>query len=55
MTAQSRATPDQQDSADLAQHGYYLAVGRNKAFAPVVTPAGDDAPLVTGSGTAQDG
>ena len=34
---------------------YYLAVGRSKAFAPVVTPAGDDAPLVTESGTAQDG
>jgi amino acid transporter len=34
---------------------YYLAVGRSKAFAPVVAPAGDDAPLVTESGTAQDG
>jgi len=34
---------------------YYLAVGRSKAFAPIVTPAGDDAPLVTESGTAQDG
>jgi len=26
---------------------YYLAVGRNKDFAPVVAPAGDDAPLVS--------
>jgi amino acid transporter len=34
---------------------YYLAVGRSKAFAPIVTPAGDDAPLVSGAGTAQDG
>jgi len=25
---------------------YYLAVGRNKEFAPVIAPAGDDAPLV---------
>jgi hypothetical protein len=25
---------------------YYLAVGRTKAFAPVIAPAGDDAPLV---------
>ncbi len=26
---------------------YYLAVGRNKQFAPVIAPAGDDAPLVS--------
>jgi urea carboxylase system permease len=32
---------------------YYLVVGRTKAFAPVVTPAVDDAPLV--SGTTQEG
>ena len=25
---------------------YYFAVGRNKEFAPVIAPAGDDAPLV---------
>src|SRR5262245_50827291 len=34
---------------------YYLAVGRSKAFAPIVAPAGDDAPLVSGAGTAQEG
>jgi amino acid transporter len=34
---------------------YYLVTGRNKQFAPVIAPAGDDAPLVTGAGTAQDG
>ena len=34
---------------------YYLWVGRRKEFAPIIAPAGDDAPLVTGSGTAQDG
>jgi amino acid transporter len=34
---------------------YYLAVGRRKQFAPIIAPAGDDAPLVTESGTAQDG
>jgi amino acid transporter len=28
---------------------YYLAVGRNKQFAPVIAPAGDDAPLVSGA------
>jgi amino acid transporter len=28
---------------------YYLAVGRNKQFAPVITPAEDDAPLVPGA------
>jgi amino acid transporter len=28
---------------------YYLAVGRRKRFAPVVAPAGDDEPLVTGA------
>ena len=32
---------------------YYLAVGRRKEFAPVIAPAGDDAPLV--SGAKQDG
>jgi urea carboxylase system permease len=30
---------------------YYLAVGRTKAFAPVIAPAGDDAPLA-GTGAA---
>jgi len=25
---------------------YYFAVGRNKEFAPVIAPAGDDAPLI---------
>ncbi len=28
---------------------YYLAVGRRKQFAPVIAPAGDDAPLVSGA------
>src|SRR3984957_16166804 len=28
---------------------YYLAVGRRKQFAPVVAPAGDDEPLVSGA------
>jgi hypothetical protein len=28
---------------------YYLAVGRRKQFAPVIAPAGDDEPLVTGA------
>ena len=28
---------------------YYFAVGRNKEFAPVIAPAGDDAPLVSGA------
>ena len=28
---------------------YYLAVGRRKRFAPVIAPAGDDEPLVTGA------
>jgi amino acid transporter len=28
---------------------YYLAVGRTKQFAPVMAPAGDDAPLVSGA------
>ncbi len=28
---------------------YYLAVGRTKQFAPVIAPAGDDAPLVAGA------
>jgi hypothetical protein len=26
---------------------YYFAVGRRKEFAPIIAPAGDDAPLVT--------
>jgi amino acid transporter len=34
---------------------YYLAAGRRKEFAPIIAPAGDDAPLVTGTGTAKDG
>jgi hypothetical protein len=34
---------------------YYLAVGRTKEFAPVVTPAGDDEPLVTDAAAAQEG
>jgi amino acid transporter len=34
---------------------YYLAAGRRKEFAPIIAPAGDDAPLVTGAGTAKDG
>jgi amino acid transporter len=33
---------------------YYLAVGRTKQFASVVTPSGDDEPLVSGA-AAQDG
>jgi amino acid transporter len=28
---------------------YYLLVGRSKQFAPIVAPAGDDAPLVSGA------
>jgi amino acid transporter len=28
---------------------YYLVVGRSKQFAPVIAPAGDDAPLVSGA------
>ena len=28
---------------------YYLAAGRRKQFAPVIAPAGDDEPLVTGA------
>jgi amino acid transporter len=31
---------------------YYLAVGRRKRFAPVIAPAGDDAPLVSGAAAA---
>ncbi len=31
---------------------YYLAVGRRKRFAPVIAPAGDDEPLVTGASAA---
>jgi len=34
---------------------YYFAVGRRKEFAPVIAPAGDDAPLVTERGSAKDG
>jgi amino acid transporter len=34
---------------------YYLITGRKKEFAPVIAPAGDDAPLVTGAGAGQDG
>jgi amino acid transporter len=34
---------------------YYLAVGRNKQFAPVVVPAEDDAPLVTDAVAPQEG
>ncbi len=33
---------------------YYLAVGRRKEFAPVVAPAGDDAPLVPGTALPSD-
>ena len=34
---------------------YYFAAGRNKEFAPIIAPAGDDAPLVTEAGTAKEG
>ena len=34
---------------------YYLAAGRRKQFAPIIAPAGDDAPLVTERGSAKDG
>ena len=34
---------------------YYLAVGRTKQFPAVVTPAGDDAPLVTDAAVPQEG
>jgi amino acid transporter len=34
---------------------YYLWVGRRKDVAPIITPAGDDAPLVSDAGTAKDG
>ncbi len=34
---------------------YYLAAGRRKEFAPIIAPADDDRPLVTGAGAAQDG
>jgi len=34
---------------------YYFAAGRKKEFAPIIAPAGDDAPLVTEAGTAKDG
>ena len=32
-----------------------LAAGRRKEFAPIIAPAGDDAPLVTERGSAKDG
>jgi hypothetical protein len=31
---------------------YYLLVGRNKEFAPIITPAEDDQPLAAASGQA---
>jgi amino acid transporter len=34
---------------------YYFAVGRRKQFAPIIAPAGDDAPLVTEAGTTLEG
>ena len=34
---------------------YYFAAGRRKEFAPIIAPAGDDAPLVTETGGAKDG
>jgi hypothetical protein len=34
---------------------YYFAAGRRKEFAPVIAPAGDDAPLVTEAGTPREG
>jgi hypothetical protein len=34
---------------------YYLAAGRRKEFAPIIAPAGDDAPLVTEAGTPREG
>jgi amino acid transporter len=34
---------------------YHLWVGRRKDVAPIITPAGDDAPLVSDAGTAKDG
>jgi amino acid transporter len=34
---------------------YYLTAGRRKEFAPIIAPAGDDAPLVTETGSAKDG
>ena len=33
---------------------YYLAVGRRKQFAPVISPADDDAPLVQGTAAAAE-
>ena len=33
---------------------YYLVAGRNKQFAPVIAPAGDDAPLVSGTAAPSD-
>jgi amino acid transporter len=34
---------------------YYFGVGRRKQFAPIIAPAGDDAPLVTEAGTTLEG
>jgi hypothetical protein len=34
---------------------YYFAVGRRKEFAPIIAPAGDDAPLVTEAGAPREG
>jgi len=34
---------------------YYLVTGRKKEFAPIIAPAGDDAPLVSETGGAKDG
>jgi amino acid transporter len=34
---------------------YYFAAGRKKEFAPIIAPAGDDAPLVSEAGTSKDG
>jgi len=34
---------------------YYFVAGRRKEFAPIIAPAGDDAPLVTETGSAKDG
>jgi hypothetical protein len=33
---------------------YYLLAGRRKQFAPVIAPAGDDAPLVPGTAASSD-
>jgi amino acid transporter len=34
---------------------YYLVAGRRKELAPIIAPAGDDAPLVTETGTPREG